>query len=111
MTILAQLKNATAQGFHTDSMTTEDLKMQIATHNYSDTDGSTQFVPSTHAIPLWHNWFDLATQADVDAEEEMLKLHKCEVLQRAATFAGDLVLYFSNVLHRGGMNTKQGVPR
>eukprot|EP00656_Telonema_subtile_P055802 TRINITY_DN8752_c0_g1_i1.p1 TRINITY_DN8752_c0_g1~~TRINITY_DN8752_c0_g1_i1.p1 ORF type:complete len:178 (+),score=28.56 TRINITY_DN8752_c0_g1_i1:872-1405(+) len=103
MTVLAQLPQAPAQSYHFDSMTTEDLKVQVAMHSYEGADGATEFVPGSHAMPLYFSWFLASGDTREDADSEFTA-DSCRKVQRKATSAGDAVLYFSSVLHRGGLN-------
>lgn len=84
------------QEWHDDVGTFEDIKMQVALHDYDERQGPTRFLPTTHRpceqlLPL-----------KCDADFHRLVGALPWAVRTRAVRAGDVTLYFSRMLHAGG---------
>jgi len=87
------------QAYHKDSDTVEEAKIQIALQNYDSGDGPPEFLLGSHLVV---------------ACRELSQANRSELFQvslRAPAQAGDAVVYFSGVDHRGRANTAQRLQR
>jgi len=91
------------QDLHRDSGSTEDMKVQVAIHDYTSKDGGTAIQPGTHTGPdfvvPYDNLFEDGILVDlVQAPQEDL----CLGFAADEVKAGDVLAYYAPTLH-GGM--------
>ncbi len=85
-----------AQEWHDDVSTFEDIKMQIALHDYDERQGPVRFLPTTHR-PC-QQLLSLTCDAAFDRFVGALPW----AVRARAVRAGDATIYFSRTLHAGG---------
>eukprot|EP00933_Yihiella_yeosuensis_P034000 TRINITY_DN2756_c0_g2_i1.p1 TRINITY_DN2756_c0_g2~~TRINITY_DN2756_c0_g2_i1.p1 ORF type:complete len:395 (+),score=47.73 TRINITY_DN2756_c0_g2_i1:87-1271(+) len=103
--LLAQRANATSEAMeaqppHFDSPS-DDVKIQVALHDYGREDGPTHFVPVSHRLSYTPMFFD-DRWGDIPGEPEYL--HRCGKIPISKDFtkSGDVGIYWTGTLHYGG---------
>jgi len=96
------------QGRHRDSVTTEDVKVQVSVHHYASEDGGTYFQPGTHHLPDFVEFAQLFEGGVlVDLVQPDVSDDVCIGYAPPRTEPGDVALYYSGTAH-GGMPNLTG---
>jgi len=94
--LMAQSEIAWEQPFHKDTDSIEEVKMQVALQNCDGGDGLPEFLLGSHAA---------AGMSTSGAQSLFPPSSRTQVR------AGDAILYFSSVLHRGATNSDKRLKR
>jgi len=94
--LMSQANFTWNQPFHRDTHSVEEVKLQVALHDYGLRDGPPEFLLGSHC----------AAGMTVRAAEDLFSSST-----RATVKAGDAIVYLSSVLHRGIANTARTVER